>query len=233
MVLGFALAFGHRVVAGHRDAAGTENGVFLYGLQSEDEHRRIAEGLANEFGDYLADITDGENGPQLELRGGETKDLAAGTIVVNCTGSFFRGEYGEENPCLSPHGTVVHINARDGFHFLTSVAGFFLAHLLYRGELRGRGFHTVDHEALFRKNRNAWVGTAAAQAYLNQTIAVRTLPMMLLDKCGLDLDRWYPFPRRMAALIRMKANATADIAHCTKVLNRVAERFDVPCQPIE
>ena len=63
--------------------------------------------------------------------------------------------YGAEDPCLSPGGAVVHINARNGFHFLTSVSGFFLAHLLYRDELRGKGFYALDHEGLFRQNRNA------------------------------------------------------------------------------
>ena len=85
-----------------------------------------------------------------------------------------------------------------GFHFLTSVAAFFMTHLFYRGELLGKGFYRLDQEALFRQNRNAWVGASAAQAYLNQVIAVQALPVTLLDRCGLDLDRWYPFPRRVA-----------------------------------
>ena len=178
------------------------------------------------------DVVDGPDGPQVVFRDGETQLLSAGTIVVNCTGSFFRGAYGAERPCLSPGGALVNITARDGFHFLTSVCGFFLAHLIYRDALRGKGFYSLDHEGLFRKNRNAWVGASAAQAYMNQTIAVQTLPLMLLDKCGLDLDRWYPFPRRMAGLIKMKSNAAKDIAHCRAVLDRIAERFDVRSEPL-
>lgn len=76
--------------------------------------------------------------------------------------------------------------------FLSGVGGFFATHLLYLNQIRGRGFYTLDHEALFRLNRNAWLGASVTQAYLNQTIAVQTLPVLLLDRCGLNLDRWYP-----------------------------------------
>jgi thioredoxin reductase len=210
-----------------------DNGVFLYGLQSEAENARVAEGLAKTHADYLVDVSDTASGVALKLRSGATEPMEDGTIVVNCTGSFFReNKPGEAHPCLSPNGTVLQINARDGFHFLTSVAAFFSTHLLFRDALKGNGFYTMDHEAVFRQNRNAWIGASGTQAYLNQVIAVRTLPMTLLDRCGLDLDRWYPMPRRLFGLFQMKASATSDIAHCRKVLDRVAERFGVHCAPL-
>ncbi|MBF9058577.1 hypothetical protein HKCCSP123_05220 [Rhodobacterales bacterium HKCCSP123] len=138
----------------------------------------------------------------------------------------------EDLPCIAPQRTLISINARDGFHFLTSVSAFFLTHLFYRDDLFGNGFHCLDHEALFRQNRNAWVGASAAQAYMNQAIAVQTLPLSLLDRCGPDLDRWSPLPRRMAGLFRMKASAAQDIAHCRWVLDRVADRFGIRCGPL-
>ena len=218
----------------HSTDTESDNGVFLYGLQSEEELAQIKAGLSKTHNGYLADISDGETGPVLTLRDGTSTEVEPGSIVVNCTGSFFRApDMADTLPCLSPHKTVVSINARDGFHFLTSVSGFFFIHLLYRGELTGKGFYRLDHEALFRQNRNAWVGASAAQAYMNQVIAVQTLPMMLLDRCGLDLDRWYPLPRRMAGLMRMKSTATQDIAHCRAALDRVADRFGVRCGPID
>jgi len=210
------------------------NSVYLYGIQSEDEHARIVAGLSRTHNDYLVDVTDSPDGPIMKLRGGTTEPVERGSIFVNCTGSVFRAsEMAEERPCVSPHDTIVSINTRDGFHFLSSVAGFFVTHLLYRGALRGRGFYTLDHEALFRRDRNAWLGASAAQAYMNQVIAVRTLPMMLLDRCGLDFDRWYPLPRRMAGLIRLKASATSDIAHCRAALDRVAKLFGIHCAPLQ
>ncbi len=212
----------------------SQNGVFLYGLQSEDEHARVREGLAAIHSDYLTDVADTAAGPELNLRGGTAFPVPDGSIFVNCTGSFFRTqELSDANPLLSPNDCILSINARHAFHFLTSVSGFFTTHLLYRNQLRGRGFYTLDLEALFRKNRNAWIGATAAQAYMNQVIAVQTLPLMLLDRCGLDLDRWYPLPRRMAGLMRMKASATNDIAHCCRTLDRVVQRFGVHGAPVQ
>lgn len=70
------------------------------------------------------------------------------------------------------------------------------------------------------------------QAYMNQVLAVQSLPMKLLDRCGLDLDRWYPLPRRMAGLIRMKSSASTEISHCKRALDTVAKRFDVTAEEI-
>jgi len=210
-----------------------QDGVFLYGLQSEEEHARIKSGLSETHTDYLTDVVDGTHGPQIMLRSGATINIDEGSIIVNCSGSFFRGEQLEDPvPVVSPSGCVMAINPRSGFHFLSSVAGFFGAHLLYRDLLRGQGFYALDHEALFRQNRNAWVGASAAQAYMNQVLAVQALPLMLLDRCGLDLDRWYPLPRRMAGLLRMKSTASTDIAHCKLVLDKVSDRFGIKAEVI-
>jgi hypothetical protein len=209
------------------------NGVFLYGLQSEEERARIDAGLSALYAGYMTDVRDGPTGPTMLMRDGTSVPVETGSIFVNCTGSFFRTPDIDKEPlCLSPHGTLLSINMRDGFHFLSSVAGFFMTHLLFRDALAGNGFYRLDHETLFRQNRNAWVGASGTQAYMNQVVAVQTLPMTLLDRCALDLDRWYPLPRRVAGLIRMKSSARQDIARCRAVLDRVAERFDVLCGPI-
>lgn len=215
----------------HSTDPATANEVFLYGLQSEDEHARIAGGVEQTLGGYLEDVTDGPSGPELRMRDGHSQPVAPGSLFVNCTGSFFRTpDYAPYSPMLSAQGTVLSINAREGMHFLTSVAGFFATHMYFRDGLRGSGLYVLDHEALFRQNRNAWDGASAAQGYLNQLIGLQSLPMSLLDRCGLDLDRWYPLPRRMAALIAMKMHATRDGDHCRRVLDRVAERFDIRCE---
>ena len=205
---------------------GSDNGAFLYGLQSKDELARIKAGLFETHADYLVDVIDHGEGAQIELRSGAKSSIPQGTIFVNCTGSFFRTEaLADPVPILSANACILSINPRDAFHFLTSVTGFFATHLLYREQIRGLGFYSVDLEDLFHKNRDAWVGVSAAHAYLNQVVAVQSLPLMLLDRCGLDLDRWYPLPRRMAGLMRMKASAESDISHCRRVLERTAARF--------
>lgn len=210
-----------------------DNKYFLYGLLSEEELKRIERGVAWRKRDYLEDVTDTLDGPRMSLRSGETLSVPEGSIFVACTGSLFRDhEANKPKPCLSTHGAILSINTRDSVHFLTSVCGYFLPHLQYRGLLKDNGFYTIDLEALFRKSRQAWVGATSTQAYLTQTLAVQNLPLTVLDRCGLDFDRWFPFPRRMSALIKMKAGASKDIAHCQYVLDRVGERFDVRCGPL-
>ena len=218
----------------HSSDPATPTGVFLYGLQSEEERDRVAAGLAAQHDDYFADIADDGGTPVMHLRSGAALAVPAGSIVVNCTGSFFRAaEMAETRPIITPGNTIYSICAREALHVLTSVGAFFGTHLTYREALRGHGFYKIDHEGLFRANRNAWVGASAAHAYMNQVLSVQTLPLSLLDRCGLDLDRWYPLPRRLAGLIRMKSTARADIDHCRATLDKIASRFGVTCGPID
>ena len=211
-----------------------DNSVFLFGLLSEDELQHIQTGLSLTLNGYLEDVTDTSTGPQMRLRDGSLHPTAPGAIIVNCSGSFFRSaELEVEAPLLSPWGTIMSINARSAFHFLTTASAFFCTHLLYRGKLQGQGIYTLDHEKLFRANRDAWVGAASAQSYLNFCIAVKLLPMNVLLACGINLDLWYPLPRRALALLQMHMTARQDIAHCTSVLDHIAMRFDVRCEAIE
>ena len=210
------------------------NTAFLYGIQSEEEIAAVKSGLKSTVSGYLSDLTDTAEGPNLVMRDGRNIPVREGAIVVNCTGSFFRSETPPEpRPILSENDLILSLTPRDSFHFLTSVAGFFTSHLFFRGKLRGHGFYTVDLDAVFRKNQTAWIGASGAQAYLNQVTALQTLPLTLLNRCGLDMDRWYPLPRRISALISMKANAKPDLAHCRKALDRVADRLGVHLKALD
>jgi hypothetical protein len=219
--------------ANYATSRDSRNQQFFYGMLSEEELGRIKGGVTDYRYDYLEDVVDTTEGPVMILRSGDAVSIPEGSIVVNCTGNIFRpGDAMQAKPCLSTHGKILSINVRDSIHFLSSVGGFFLPHLHYRGLLKDQGFYTIDLEALFRKDRTVWTAATATLAYLTQALVVKTLPLKVLDRCGLDLDRWYPFPRRLAALVQMKASSSRDIPHCQKVLDRVAERFDVHCGPL-
>lgn len=211
----------------------SNNALFLFGFQSEEEHAQVMTGLAETYPGYLADILDTPEGPCLLMRDGTRIHTARDPIVVNCTGSFFRAEeMSAQRLILSENDCVLSLTTRDAFHFLPSVSGFLAPHLYFRGALRDRGFYTADLEALFAKDRRACTGASASLAYLNQVVALQTLPMSVLNRCGLDMDRWYPLPRRLAALMDIKRHAAADLAHCQKTLDRLAKRFDVQVRPL-
>ncbi|MEM6634870.1 MAG: hypothetical protein AAF667_03160 [Pseudomonadota bacterium] len=210
-----------------------DNRLFVFGILSEAEKARIERGATAIIGDYLSDVRDTANGPEMVLRSGATRQVADGTIVVNCTGTVFRtATVSDAGSCVSPHDTILTIAPHRSVHVLTSVGGFFLTHLHFRGRLRSSGMYVLDQSALFLANRMAWVGAACAQSYLNQVLAVQTLPFLLLNQCGLDMDRWHPFPRRAIAFAKLKLGAKKDIAHCQRALDRVAERFDAHCRPV-
>lgn len=216
----------------HSTAPDTDNGGFAFGFQSEAERAQIDAGLRATVADYLVDVTDSPGGPVMQLRSGAEAPVPPGSLFVDCTGSFFRSVPGPRLPCLTPHNTVLRIGHRDALHFHTSVSGFFSTHLFLRDALRGRGLYTIDHDALFRANKAAWTAATAAQAYLYHLTMVASLPMSVLGACLLDLDRWYPLPRRLWWFAQMKRSAEADAAHCRAVLDRVAARFGVPAEPL-
>ncbi|MFV0299764.1 MAG: FAD-dependent oxidoreductase, partial [Paracoccus sp. (in: a-proteobacteria)] len=208
--------------------------VFLFGIQSSEERARISAGLSRHHRDYLIDVTDEAQGPVMALRGGAREAVEPGSIFVTCTGSIVRGGAADAwQPCLSPGDAVLRIDARDSYHLLTSVSGFFMVHLLYRGLLRGTGHYTLDHEALFARNRNAWAAATITQLYMHRVLSVQLLPLKLLNRCALDFDRWYPVPRRLLSLVQLKSSAVRDLARCRAALDRVADRFGIPCGPLE
>lgn len=211
-----------------------DNAVFTFGLLSEEELQRIKSGLSLTLRGYLEDVIDTPSGPQIRMRDGSLHPTDPNSIVVNCSGSFFRtDEIADPDPLLSEHGKILTINTRSAFHFLTTASAYFVTHLYYLGKLQGNGIFTLDHEKLFRLNRDAWVGAAATQAYLNFCLAVKLLPLKVLLSCGINLDLWYPLPRRMLGLFQTHITARSDIAHCTHVLNNISERFEVECSPIK
>ena len=57
------------------------------------------------------------------------------------------------------------------------------------------------------------------------------VPAKVFLDCGVDFDRWYPFPRRMAATARFMLTHRRDRDHLRHILDTVGERFDVRCGP--
>jgi hypothetical protein len=58
------------------------------------------------------------------------------------------------------------------------------------------------------------------------------LPAKVFAECGLDFDRWYPLPRRMAATARFMLTHRRHREHQRRTLDTVRERFDLRCGPL-
>ena len=201
---------------------------YIYGLLSEDESRQIETGLNDKLWDYLDDVVDGENGPVMRMRSGAEIPAPEGSIFVTCTGSLFRSQQVENRmPCLSPHDVILSINTHESMHILTTYASFILAHLFFTGKLREAGLFFLDLEALLQKDKQAFTAASMAQSYHNLLMGLKNLPPSARKHFGMDFNLWYPLPRRLWALYRIRKTAREDIKHCRISLNAVVERFDI------
>lgn len=199
---------------------------FLFAYLGQDECDRIADGLTNIVPDYLEDVVEGENGPEIVLRSGKRVPVLAGAVFVNCSGYVMHGR-APATPVLSEGGAILTISTRAAIHFLTSVSAYFLSHTFFAGKLRDSGLRTLDMDRLYRTDSQLWAISATTLAFMNTMTLLNTLPFKVLDACGLDLDRWYPMHRRAGALLDVKLNQKRYVATCTASLDKVAARHDV------
>lgn len=206
--------------------AGAEQ--FFFGLLSEAESADIANGLSRIIGDYLTDIVDTDAGPQMVFRSGMRLPVAPGSVFVNCTGHMLRDPQ-PYVPYISRHGAILTISARSAIHILSSVSAYFLTHLFFLGKLPDARLYALDLEHLLTKGRKVWQMSGMMLSFMNTLVLLKLLPLQVVDKCALDLDRWFPLPRRLAALIAVKWHERRYLRHCRRILDRVRDRHGIRC----
>lgn len=204
---------------------------FLFGIMSESESARIAAQTREIIYDYLNDVVDTADGPEMRFKSGRAKPIDAGSVIVNCSGYVFRSENAEP-PLLSPGGKILSISSRASFNFLSSVSAYFLTHLLFTGQLQSVPFYVLDQNALMQKDRKTWQVTGTAQGLLNAILVSQALPLRVFRQFGLDFDRWHPFHKRLAGLVDLQINREKYARHCRRVLDDVAASHDVLCAPL-
>ncbi len=204
---------------------------FLFGILSKEERDVIAGGLTGIVNDYLEDVVDGPEGPEIVLRSGKHMAVAPGSTFVNCTGYLVRHTHPYE-PYLSRLGAILTITPRSMVHYLSSVSAYFLTHTFLLGKLADAPLYEFDAEAAFRNNRRMCHTAAMSVSFMNLLVLLQTLPFRVFDRCGLDLDRLYPLYRRAAAIIDLKLNGRRYIAHCRQALDRVHEIYGLHCGPL-
>lgn len=200
----------------------------FFGLMSEDENAFVAKGIHAVIKDYLDDVVDTDGGPEMLLRGGERLSVPPRSIFVNCTGMVLRTPHAYR-PYLSLRGAIVSITPRSAVYFLSSVASYFLVHLFLSGRLKGLPLYELDAESLIGKGRKVWLISSATLSFMNVLIMMNAVPLKVLDECGLDIDRWYPQPRRLAGLVKVRINHRRYVQHCQNALDRVQDRLQIRC----
>ena len=204
---------------------------FLIGVLSEAENRTIAAGLNDVIMDHFADVVDHQGGTQLVFRSGATKAIQPGSWIVNCTGYLDGGDHPYE-PYVSDGGSVLSIQNYSATMHLTSFAGYFLTHLLFLGKIKDVPLYELDMRDLRKKSSLAFPCTLFTLAQYNLSLIYDVVPAKVFRDCGVDFDRWYPFPRRMAATARFMLTHRGDREHLRHILDTVRDRFDVRCGPL-
>jgi cation diffusion facilitator CzcD-associated flavoprotein CzcO len=208
-----------------------ETGNFLIGVLSEAENQTIAAGLNEVIMDHLVDAVDRDGTTELVFRSGATKAIEPGSWIVNCTGYLDGGDHPYE-PYVSEGGSVISIQNRSATLHLTSFAAYFLTQLLFLGKIKDVPLYELDMAVLRRTSNAAFPYTIFSLAQHNLSLIYDAVPTKVFLDCGLDLDRWYPLPRRMAATVRFMLTHRRERERQRHALDTVRERFDVRCGPL-
>lgn len=208
-----------------------ETGNFLIGVLSEAENQTIAAGLNEVIMDHLVDAVDRDGSTELVLRSGATKAIRPGSWIVNCTGYLDGGDHPYE-PYVSEGGSVISVQNRSATLHLTSFAAYFLTHLLFLGKIKDVPLYELDMATLRRTSNAAFPYTIFSLAQHNLSLIYDAVPTKVFLDCGLDLDRWYPLPRRVAATVRFMLTHRRERERQRQTLDTVRERFDVRCGPL-
>ncbi|MEB4211640.1 FAD-dependent oxidoreductase [Mycobacterium sp. 94-17] len=205
---------------------------FVLGVLSEAENRTISAGLNDVVMDYLEDAVDRNDTTELVLRSGATKTIEPGSWVVNCTGYVKFAEETSYEPYVSPSGAVVSINVRSSVLHLPAFMGYFMGHLLFLGKLGQLPLYEVDWKELRQKAPMAFPYVLFALVGHNLSLIYDNVPARVFNENGLDLDKWYPLPRRLPGLARFMLTHRRERERQRRVLDTVRERFDVRCGPL-
>ena len=208
-----------------------ESSNFLFGVLSNAETTTIAAGLNDVIMDYAEDVVDRNGSTDLVFRSGATKSIQPGSWIVNCTGYLMRQDHPYE-PYVSPSGAVVSIQPRSATLHLTSYMAYFLTHLLFLDKITRIPLYELDGPALRAKCRTAGAYTLFSLVQYNISLMADDLPAKAFQECGLDFERWYPWPRRMASTARFMLTHRRERERARRNLDTVRERFDIRCGPL-
>ncbi|MBW3665909.1 MAG: potassium transporter [Actinobacteria bacterium] len=205
---------------------------FFNAYLSDVELAVITAGLHSIEKEYFSDAVDRDDEVELVFRSGRTHIVPRGTWLVNCTGSLLRTSHPYE-PFVSPAATTLSIQMRSSTTGVyPSFAGYFLTHLMFRGQLGGLGLYELDIADLYSKAKAIVTFASMSLALHNLSMISEALPKKVLMDCGLDFDRWYPLPRRIIGVTEFLRTHRRDREHHRRTLDTLGERFHVRSGPV-
>jgi hypothetical protein len=209
-----------------------ETGNFLLGVLSESENSTIAAGLNDVIMDHFVDAVDRNGTTEMVFRSGASKSIEPGSWIVNCTGYFKKVVDRPYVPYISPGGAVLSIEPRSITLHLTSYMGYFMPHLLMSNKISGLPLYELDAMDLRNKCNATFPFALFALVQHNLSLIADVLPTKVFSECGLDLNLWYPWPRRFGGTARFALTHRQERERQRRVLDTIRDRFDVRCGPL-
>lgn len=205
---------------------------YFFSMMSHDEAKAIRQGMDDIVSGYIEDIVDTDTGPHIIMRDGQRRPVSAGSVIINCTGYLLRRPRPHE-PYVSSHGTILTITTRSSAYPLSGTSAYFLTHVFFLDKLSSLPLYELDMDRLMKVSPKVFFLTSFTLAFYNMLVIMENVPMQVFGRCGLDLNRWYPVPRRIAGLVRLKFHQRKYMAHCRHSLDVVRRDYGIRCGPLE
>lgn len=221
----FAATYGVSPVPGARDFFGAN--------LSEAENRVVTDGLRTVEQAYFADAVDHGDDVGIVDREGHVRRTPPGSWIINCTGSLLRADHPYE-PYASASGNVMSLQMRSStFGGFSSLAGYFMTHLMFRGKLTEVPLYELDLVELHRKAAPTVIYASMSLSMHNLSLLLDALPKRVLMECGLDYNLWYPIPRQVVGVVSLLRRHHRTRPHDRRTLDTIATRFGVRSGPLQ
>jgi hypothetical protein len=112
------------------------------------------------------------------------------------------------------------------------MSAYFLTHLSYLNLLQKLPLYEVDFPEMSSAAKDALLSVMVTHLLYNAGTIVTVAPSRVMNECGLDLERWYPVPRRLLAVVRFLRFLKKNPDHYRRNLDKVRERFGARCGPL-
>ena len=94
-------------------------------------------------------------------------------------------------------------------------------------------FYELDAVLLRRKDKVSWASVMYVHSLYNMLLIIDALPPDVLETMGVNLDNWYPLPRRLWDLVEIKRRGSEHVDRSRRILDRVRGRYEgVACGPL-